>query len=625
MRRRLGTLVLAGALTLTGCSLLESAPDPADTASDLAAALAVGDFSGVPLASPTAAEAAEEWTGILTDLEDVEREVTLGEVTRDEERATATLRWTWDLGTGEAWAYETTGQLALVDDEWRATWEPSLVEPSLQPGDVLELAALEPKRAPVVDGAGRPLVVERPVSRVGIDKTRVSAQAAPRSARRLAQAAGLEVAAYVDRVRDAGDKAFVEAIVYRKDEVPPEVLAVIRTADGAVGIADSRPLAPTRTFAAPLLGRVGEVTAEMIEERPDLYEVGDLAGTSGLLEQYDEQLRGRPGLAVRAVPADPGEPERDVHVVPATDGEPLRLTLDSRLQAAAEEVLADVAPASALVAIRPSTGGILAAANGPGTDGLNLATTGQFAPGSTFKIVSALALMRSGLRPDGAVSCPAERVVDGRAFQNYPDYPSAHLGEITLREAVAQSCNTAFLGAYERIGGTTVADTAASLGFGGEHEAGFPSFYGSVEPDDTATGTAAQLIGQGTVLASPMAMAAVIGSVAAGRTVLPRLVQDVEPASSAQAAPLRPGEATALREMLRAVVTEGSGGALADLPGEVIAKTGTAEWSDEGTIRNHAWMVAARGDLAVAVFVHTGESGSRTAGPLVEEFLRAVG
>lgn len=92
------------------------------------------------------------------------------------------------------------------------------------------------------------------------------------------------------------------------------------------------------------------------------------------------------------------------------------------------------------------------------------------------------------------------------------------------------------------------------------------------------------------------------------------------------AAPLTPAEAEALRAMLRGVVTEGSGRGLADVPGApVLAKTGTAEFGTGADPQTHAWMIAAQGDLAVAVFVEVGESGSRTAGPLLEAFLRGAG
>ena len=77
--------------------------------------------------------------------------------------------------------------------------------------------------------------------------------------------------------------------------------------------------------------------------------------------------------------------------------------------------------------------------------------------------------------------------------------------------------------------------------------------------------------------------------------------------------------------MLRGVVTTGSGALLADVPGPpVIAKTGTAEFDQDGRRLTHAWMVAAQGDLAVAVYVDVGDSGSGTAGPVLEGFLRAA-
>jgi cell division protein FtsI/penicillin-binding protein 2 len=78
---------------------------------------------------------------------------------------------------------------------------------------------------------------------------------------------------------------------------------------------------------------------------------------------------------------------------------------------------------------------------------------------------------------------------------------------------------------------------------------------------------------------------------------------------------------------MRAVVTEGSGirlKALGDNP-PVYAKTGTAEFGTQQPLQTHTWMVGARGDLAVAVFVDVGQSGSQTAGPVLEAFLRAAG
>ena len=199
----------------------------------------------------------------------------------------------------------------------------------------------------------------------------------------------------------------------------------------------------------------------------------------------------------------------------------------SDLQSRAEAALATLgsgAPAAALVAIRPSDGAILATANGAGAAGADLAATGQYAPGSTFKVVSSLALLRSGLAVDDVVSCPATTVVDGRSFKNYDDYPSSALGDIPFVQAIAQSCNTALIANADRLAAGDLSAAAAALGLGVDHDLGFGVYFGQVPPAETETGAAADLIGQGTVLASPFAMATVAASVAAGRTVLPVLL-----------------------------------------------------------------------------------------------------
>ncbi len=137
--------------------------------------------------------------------------------------------------------------------------------------------------------------------RFGIDRTMVAAS------RRASPHAGwpscsdIDVAPYVKQVKAAGDKAFVEAIVYRSDDVPPEVA---RGYDEIPGASPSPASCRSRRPASSPLrssARVGEVTAEMIEEDPDRYAVGDQAGLSGLQARYDEQLGGTPGVVVDAV------------------------------------------------------------------------------------------------------------------------------------------------------------------------------------------------------------------------------------------------------------------------------------------------------------------------------------
>lgn len=633
MRTARGTTAAAVVLAalLTACSGGPDTPDsPApDSAVDaLAAALGDGDLTGAGWTADTAADAQPRYDAIVEGMGDLQPTVEPGRITRVEatdgapESARATLTWHWPVGDNE-WVYDTEAALTLVDGAWQVAWEPALVEPSLRRNLVLAARSVRPSRGDVIGYGGLRLVTGRDVVRFGVDRSLVPKAVAVASARELARLVDIDVPTYVARVRGAGDLAFVEAITYRREEVPASVGAAYESLDGVRALQTTAQLGPTAAFGQPLLGRVGEVTAEMIEEDPARYRVGDLAGLSGLEARYDELLAGQPGITVDAVDTDGRS--RELYSVPAADGEPLRTSLDMELQLAAEELLADQGPPSGLVAIRPSTGAVLAAATSPSADGVNIATFGKAAPGSTFKIVSSLALLRSGLTPESRVPCTPTVLVDGKVFANYDAYPPAHLGRIPLWSALAHSCNTAFISQHDRLGKADLAAAAASLGFGVDYDVGYPAYFGQVTPTDTTTEAAADLIGQGTVLSAPLSMATVVASIQAGHTVVPTLVKGVEPVAAAEAPPLTEQEATQLRAMMRRVVTNGTGRQLADVPGpRVGAKTGTAEFDQDGKRLTHAWMVAGQGDLAVAVYVDVGNSGSGIAGPILEAFLRAA-
>lgn len=622
--------LLALALLAAGCTGSDDGAEgegPQAAAERLAQGLADGDLAEVTFTRETVEEVTEQRAavveGLLAQLGEAEPAVEVADVAEEGDSATATLAWSWPLGPeGEAWEYESSVRLTEVEGAWQAVWEPAVVEPSLNGGTVLDATPIGGARGEILGARGLALVADRPVVRVGLDKARIRPAQLAGAARAMARLVGIEPAGYLELARAAGEKAFVEAIVLRSEDFPERVALDYDSVPGGMLINDELPLAPTREFAAPILGTVGEVTAEMIAEEPDRYEVGDVAGLSGLQARYDEQLQGTDGVVVQAVASDGRE--RDLWRIEAQAGEPLRTTLDLDLQRSAERTLADVGPASVIVALRPSDGAVLAAANGPGADGLNIATFGQYAPGSTFKTVSALALLRAGLAPTSPLRCEATAVVDGRRFGNYSDFPSSGLGQVPLSRALADSCNTAFINARDRLGDGDLAAAAAALGLGVDHDLGFPAYFGQVPPPESETEAAADMIGQGRVLASPMAMAAVAASVQAGRTVVPQLLTQVEAGPTAEQQLTGP-EARTLQGLLRGVVTGGTAGVLAGLPGPPVqAKTGTAEYERDGQVRTHAWMIAAQGDLAVAVFVEDGASGSRTAGPLLAEFLRSA-
>jgi cell division protein FtsI/penicillin-binding protein 2 len=614
-RRLPAALLTSALLVLAACGSDADEQATQALASDLAAALTSSELGTVPLSGG----GQEELDTIVAGMDGIPATVTVDSVAREGDTAAATLDWQWAT-PGGPWAYTTTAQLQKVDDQWAVQWTPALVEPSLTGGEALDARTLRPMRGDILGVGEDPLVTLRPVMRLGIDKTKVPADEAADSARALAELLDIDVKAYVKAVTQAGPKAFVEALVLREDDTEKLSQEAVEAIPGAVGLADERPLAPTRDFANEILGRVGPATAEIIEKSGGRVRAGDQVGLSGLQARYDETLAGTPGVAVSAVA---GDQERSLLRREATDGAALRTTFDEGLQKAAEKALDDVDPASAVVALRPSTGEILAAASGVGSEGYNTATFGQYAPGSTMKVVTALALMRAGVKPSDPLPCTREIVVDGKAFTNYDDYPAQGIGDIPLRSAVANSCNTALISQQETLADEDLAEAAAALGLGVDHDLGFPAFFGQVPAPESKTGKAASLIGQGTVLASPMAMAAVAASVAEGSTVVPRLLPELPAPEADPAAPLTPEEADALRDMMRAVVTEGTAGFLGDVPGAPVgAKTGTAEFGTGTPPDTHAWMIATQGDLAVAVFVEEGKSGSQTAGPILERFLR---
>jgi cell division protein FtsI/penicillin-binding protein 2 len=616
-------LPTALALALTGCGSGDSGPKPDSTASALADGLASGDLSKVAFSGTTPAEAQQQYADAVSGLGGVKPTVTVAGVTESgSSKATATLKWSWPLGSG--WNYTTDAPLQTTQDgsQWQIAWQPDLIEPSLQEAETLDATTVEAKRGDILGPGGVGLVTERPVVRFGVDRTKVGATAALDSARRLAQLLGIDVASYVKQVKASGPKAFIQAIVYRQEDVPAAVSRAYVHIKGVDALAGNLPLGITKEFAAPILGAVGPVTADMIKQHPDAYRVGDIAGLSGLEARYDEQLRGTPGVQVDAV--DSSGKHRTLFTTKPVNGTPLKLTMLPRLQLLAERILSDVGPASAFVAIRPSTGAILAAANGPGNNGYNDATYGRFAPGSTFKTVDSLALARKGVTPSSPVDCPTSVNVNGKVFTNDSFYPPSANGRITLATALANSCNTAYINERTKLGAHDLVDAAATLGMGVDHDLGFPAYFGNVVPPASETEKAADMIGQGQILASPMTMATVMASVVAGHTVVPQLITSVNPTTTSPT-PLTSAQDATLKTLLRGVVTRGTGLGLNDVPAPaVIAKTGTAEFDRNGKRLTHAWMIAGHGDLAVCAFVDVGTTGAGTAGPLLEQFLRGA-
>ncbi len=623
-RRR--AVLMAGVATAALAACTDNSEDaPAKAAGLVASGLTTGRFAGGPV---TGAGADKEYTALVKGLGASSHTVRVKKVAPGPSKTTRilTLSTQWVLSGGRRWSYDHAVTLRSAKEKWSLPWSPALVHPALRTGERLSAANVAQDRADITDANGAPIVTPRPVYRVGIDKTKAPGATSVTSAGQLATIVGVDAAMFARSVAASGPSGFVEAIVLRTEAVPAAQAAKIRAIPGAVLLPDRRALAPSAGFARAVLGTVSPATAEIVAKSKGTVTGSDVVGVGGLQQQYDAQLRGVAALKISAVLPGAAGPQstRTLASLGGTAAKPLRTSLRQDLQTSAEALLKAQKGPSALVAIRPSTGEILVAASGAGSNGYNTAFLGRYAPGSTFKVVSSLALLRSGLKVTDPVQCTPTISVQGRTVTNFPDYPADKLGTIPFKTAIANSCNTVLIRGADRASQVSLAVAAESLGLT-QNQADGP-FFGSVSPDDAGAEHQVAMIGQGKVLASPLGMATVAASVAKSARVTPYLLPDHKPpAVKAPATALTPAEAASLRELMRAVVTEGGATAIKSLPGApVLAKTGTAEYGTGPSPKTHSWMIAIQGDIAVSVFVETGGYGGVTCLPIVKSFLTAV-
>ncbi|MBX6383883.1 MAG: cell division protein FtsI [Microbispora sp.] len=343
----------------------------------------------------------------------------------------------------------------------------------------------------------------------------------------------------------------------------------------------------------------------------------------GLREQYAARLTGTASARADLVDSRTGAKVATLAEGGSRPGKPLRTTLDLRVHQAGAQALEGVDKPASLVALRPSTGEILAVVNKPG--GYNRALLGAYPPGSTFKIVTASALVADGVTPDQTVECPPEKTIGGFRFHNaeFHDY-----GTLRFVDAFAHSCNTTFGDmAVRRLGAERLSKVASDFGFGAVIKIGVPAVDAAFPAPRDDTDLASAAIGQGRVLASPLNMAAVAGAIAAGTWRQPRLVPvSLVPDGGTPPRALEPAVVSALRRLMPAVVSEGTASGVS-FPAGTAGKTGTAEYGSAEKGQDpptHSWFIGYKGDLAFAVLVEGGGTGAQVAAPIAARFLRAL-
>lgn len=413
---------------------------------------------------------------------------------------------------------------------------------------------------------------------------------------------------------------------------------------------------PFGSLASHLIGYVGRDrgSGDAGDERFNFREM-ELYGRSGLELYYNGFLRGVPGEKKLLVDAR-GFTEREWTVSESRRGPDLVLALDADIQRVAEEQLKG--QRGACVVMDPRDGSILAFASSPAYDLndfvptlsqevydrylndpnkplLNRASGGAYAPGSTFKPITALAGLSLGYPDDHQYDCSGAFELGDMTLHCARRW--GH-GPISVRNALKVSCNTFFCNLGCDIGTNALFTAARAFGLGSKTGIDFTDDRAGVVPDDDwkrktygerwYPGDLAQMsIGQGMLLASPLQMAVVAGALGTGYVVTPHIKSGE--VSAKRPLPFNKPSLDIVREGLRMVVTGGSG----ERGGEgvevsVSGKTGTAEFGPMSRRRKNTWFIAyAPSDApraAVALIIEDGESGGGTAAPRVAQILKRI-
>ena len=435
--------------------------------------------------------------------------------------------------------------------------------------------------------------------------------------------------------------------------------------------------------AAHLIGYLGEISEEQLQSgRYPYNRRGDLVGKFGVEKSFERYFRGEPGrkqVQVNAV----GQVTQVMETVEAMPGENVYLTIDLPLQRKTEELFEG--KVGAAVAVDPNNGQILALVSSPAFDpnafveGMsfdrwnelisnefhpmtNKAIQGQYPPGSTYKIVTAIAGLEEGIiTKETETYCPGFYRYGNRTYRCWNR--RGH-GTVKLTAALAQSCDVYFFQVGEKVGVDRLAHYAKACGLGARTNITLDNEATGLVPTTTwklkkvgipwqAGETLSVAIGQGFNLVTPLQMAVLTAAVANGGVLYkPTVVKAIRAVDGERVSledeivlghlPASAKTMDRIRKGLIQVVHDRSGTAFrARVPGITMAgKTGTAqvvalaediEEKKEDEIpykfRDHAWFVAfapvEKPSIAVSVLVEHGGHGSSAAAPLAQEMIRA--
>src|ERR1035437_2214630 len=458
--------------------------------------------------------------------------------------------------------------------------------------------------------------------------------------------------------------------IFLKEDITPDELQFIEAHRNELPELDTimahRRLYPRNGFMAHLIGYVGEVSEDMLNQPQfELYNAGDVVGISGVERQYNTMLMGQNGSRQALVDSH----GRDVGRLGETEafpGKQLRLTVDIDLQIAAEEARAG--KNGAIVAMDPRTGEILAMVSGPAFDPndfavhvwrdqwnklvtdpdkplLNKAIQAQLAPGSTFKVIMSVAGWQENVAQTLHVNCTGGAEFYGRRFGCW--VKGGH-GAVTLEKAIYQSCDVFFYTLAEKLGIDRISKYAAALGLGQKTGIDLPNEVSGVMPSEEwkiknfkqkwfAGETISVGIGQGAVATTPIQLARAVGAISmGGRMVVPHVINPTNlPAgfvetthyTEVKEVPIDPtGWNTITDALSRVLLPEGTAPS-AHIPGiDIAGKTGSAQivslalrakHQNSSEFAQNGWFVGftprRNPDIIVCVLFEGGEHGKLAA------------
>src|SRR6266542_167937 len=482
----------------------------------------------------------------------------------------------------------------------------------------------------------------------------------------IAQGLNLDPKEVRDKIRRFASMPQYQPI-YLKEDITPDEEAFIEAHRTELPELDTimayRRLYPLKGFMAHLVGYVGEVSEDMLNQLGfELYDPGDVVGKSGVELQYNSVLMGKNGSRQVVVNSHGKEVGQPLDENPAEPGKPLKLTIDVDLQIAAEEAIEG--KNGAIIAMDPHTGEILAMVSRPVFDPndfairisrnewtklvtdpdkplLNKAIQAQLAPGSTFKIIMATAGWQEGIAQDLHVHCNGGAQFYGRRFGCW--VKTGH-GEVDLTKAIYQSCDVFFYTLAEKLGIGRISKYALALGLGQKTGIDLPQEANGIMPSEEwklrnyrqkwfAGETISVGIGQGAVATTPVQLMRAISAISTdGRMVVPHV---------ADPAGLPPGYVDVngwnliTDAMSRVLLPEGTAPS-AHIPGiDIAGKTGSAQvvsletrakHQNNEALNQNGWFVGftprRNPDVIVCVLFEGGEHG-RLAARLATQVIKA--